>query len=1067
MRRSLTYADAVRILGGGESTLIKRLDTVSSVGLLAVGGFNFFEARGEIIKLGVELVRNLSDRVRGLDRLTRTERLHAAHTVIVITAYFEAVGEFFAPLGLDAVSEMSASAQVAMARGGGDAVKDSWRAIIAELTETEVGEISLYRPRGEAMGDLLPYYRRLSTHVGINVSGLAWRDETDRAEREGYAAALLEHVPHLALGKYEEQLRQLATDCVEFRVWVSLGEHDRVRREIHHGLADLETLLLQMGSGCIPDQRRTGLVNAYRSALDRPITLGDEVTGDLKIPTLGEGYVDHRFQVAELDATAEPSRASWWKRVPIRSDVHRFLAGYLTGPRAQYAPLLVLGHPGSGKSVLTRVLAARLPASDFLVVRVELRQSPAEADLQDQIEAAVRAATGESLAWPRLVESAAGALPVVILDGFDELLQATGVSHTDFLLKVATFQEREAAQGRAVAVIVTSRIAVADRAAVPGGAVAVRLQPFDEAQISAWLDIWHRINDGTFAMTGRTRLPVEVVLAHRELAEQPLLLLMLVLFDAHSETLRNVAAHLGRTELYEQLLVDFARREVRKDLRGAGPRDIERAVESELLRLSAVAFAMFNRRSQWVTSADLDSDLTALLGTATRKHEQSGFRAPLSAAETMIGRFFFVHESQASRDGRRLQTYEFLHSTFSEYLVARLVVRVLIDLVNRRGAAAFALPGDVEDGLAFALLSFEALTARAPVVEFLADLISALPEQQRATLSGLLLQLHARALHSRTETAFADYEPRPIAVTKRHAAWSANLVLLAMLTAGQVTASELFPDRIDDPAVGWHDQAVMWRAQLSSEEFYGLTETIALARIWVGNRRDVRLWRDDGTFVPPPADIYWTYSVPPDDPQREDSTAWSGHTPPMMDRKRNFTTGKSDDILSHALEPVSRAFPAVANILVPMPSGRWVSATHALLAAVLARIQDGEVPANMYEELAHATRVIADSAIQSPDRVRYVKAAVQVLINGCARDAATTGLLAPSLELLHSCLSGHRDLFEPEVLLEAHFLAAAGVPSSSADHVPPDEHGSGAQGEARVVEERDEESEVNRPEPET
>ena len=33
-----------------------------------------------------------------------------------------------------------------------------------------------------------------------------------------------------------------------------------------------------------------------------------------------------------------------------------------------------------------------------------------------------------------------------MLDGFDELLQATGVTQTDFLLRVLAFQEREADQ---------------------------------------------------------------------------------------------------------------------------------------------------------------------------------------------------------------------------------------------------------------------------------------------------------------------------------------------------------------------------------------------------------------------------------------------------------------------------------------------------------------------------------------------------------------------------------------------------------------------------------------------
>jgi hypothetical protein len=38
-----------------------------------------------------------------------------------------------------------------------------------------------------------------------------------------------------------------------------------------------------------------------------------------------------------------------------------------------------------------------------------------------------------------------------------------------------------------------------------------------------------------------------------------------------------------------------------------------------------------------------------------------------------------------------LQTYEFLHATFGEFLVARLIVRILTDLVAREAAATLPL----------------------------------------------------------------------------------------------------------------------------------------------------------------------------------------------------------------------------------------------------------------------------------------------------------------------------------------------------------------------------------------
>ena len=153
------------------------------------------------------------------------------------------------------------------------------------------------------------------------------------------------------------------------------------------------------------------------------------------------------FRAAEVGQSEPYAEEPWWDGWPVRDDLEQFLLGHLTAPQAVRTPLLILGQPGSGKSALTQVLAGRLPPEEFLVVRVVLREVAADADLQAQIEHAVRGATGENLSWPDLSRSAGDALPVVLLDGFDELLQATGVSQTDYLLTVAAFQAREADQG--------------------------------------------------------------------------------------------------------------------------------------------------------------------------------------------------------------------------------------------------------------------------------------------------------------------------------------------------------------------------------------------------------------------------------------------------------------------------------------------------------------------------------------------------------------------------------------------------------------------------------------------
>jgi hypothetical protein len=81
-----------------------------------------------------------------------------------------------------------------------------------------------------------------------------------------------------------------------------------------------------------------------------------------------------------------------------------------------------------------------------------------------------------------------------------------------------------------------------------------------------------------------------------------------------------------------------------------------------------VAFAMLNRARQWITDAELEHDLTAILGPADATPIQ--LRNRLSQDTLMLGRFFFVHRAQAVRDDAVVATYEFLHATFGEYPVA-------------------------------------------------------------------------------------------------------------------------------------------------------------------------------------------------------------------------------------------------------------------------------------------------------------------------------------------------------------------------------------------------------------
>jgi NACHT N-terminal Helical domain 7 len=976
---TLSYTDAVKLLGGSESKTVGAIDRLLGGLLLAAsaagGGFalSLFEPSRHLASLSGALVAGLGEKLRGLGRFDRSERLAAAHAVIVLTAYFEVLAETDLPFDVREL-ELTKAEQIAVTTSG---VPGSSRLgkLAADLLRAPLPMPTPQWPYELTLEALHSFYDDASDQVLQFMSGLAVWERISDASQSHFEAALTGGLSDRSVGRYEILFRKLAADFPEVGFWANLVDHRATRAEIRRlsaGFAGLEQGMASIAAGRAPDARRAELAQAYRAGLDRPILAAGDAPRGLVIPTLAAAYVNPDFRVAEIDATDSPSEEPWWVGQPVRDDLEGFLLGHLTAPQATRAPLVVLGQPGSGKSVLTRVLAARLPASEFLVVRVSLREVPADADLQAQVEYAIRAATGEPLTWPALARTADDALLVALLDGFDELLQATGASQSDYLERITDFQCREADLGRPVAVIVTSRTAVADRARFTDGAVAVRLEPFRDTQIVQWLETWNDANAAYFTTHGVDQLAPEAVMAHQDLASQPLLLMMLALYDADRNALQRAEARLGHAELYERLLTRFSRREVQKTSAALSDLESRRESERDLLRLSVVAFSMFNRGRQWVTEEELDTDLPQLLGNASTHSQQAGLRAALTAAQVVIGRFFFVHEAQATRDGIRLRTCEFLHATFGEYLIARLITRELDDLaevVERNDKRSRPTPAD--DAFLYALLSFSPLTIRGSTISFLQESIQSLPATRRKIVSRLLLSLFRSALYLRPDSNYRDYIPVGVSAPARHAAYSANLLVLAVLAAGEVTGQQLFPEA-DDQVFAWRASATLWRSQLSSEGWTGMIETLTFDRGWDGDQRyfRLRLTQDEPENIK--VDPYWTYAFCVEPWNRHQGHSWTYSTYEHQCLKNRILCQHSVDALSHALEPMASELGVAIQTFSDCGQDHPVSAANALIRLWIASGQDS-TPADLAAAYAACLQIAmrAFSALDAEARDKY------------------------------------------------------------------------------------------------
>jgi hypothetical protein len=894
MRRepSLTFEGALRILGQHEHKTIERIDKLLG-GVILGGGvvagavafgvtplaplaafgvmWGWVDQKGLAVDLLKSAIDTVSGRLTGLRGFERRDLIAAAHSTIAAAAVFESLREhvgqeFYAQLNITDEEKISLIRETE---------PDGNHEGIRHLYSAEIPAPSAAVGFEENAAQVEKWQARYVLSVYHFLQGLTLGEN---------APIDLDVILTSAEKRYRSRYLELAAKVPEFAIWAQLGEHAATRtavreagKEMTGGIEGLGVSVLKLNADVV-----TGF-NANRDALNRIEALlaacaprtggGHEATAvgrqrvglpgllqavsranagvleeriieadrerypaGLEIPRVSEIYVNPRYRATVFHDQARPADEQWWEEQESRSDFDVFLARHVTAPDATRRPLLLLGHPGAGKSLLTKLFAARLPASQYMVVRVPLRRVSADAEIHHQIEEALDTTTHQRITWSDLAEQSGEVVRVVLLDGLDELLQASGHDRSRFLEDVMDFQERESTQKRPVVAVVTSRTVVADRVRVPDGTTVVKLDPFTGNDITDWLGRWKRANADAIAAGIVGELTLSAVRRQPELAEQPLLLLMLALYAADPD-LPPLGEDMATAELYRRLLDGFARREAGKDVglgRDPSPDELAQRARDHLDRLAVAALGMFNRGRQDISEEELGRDLEAL---EPRLMERS---RPAEEGQRIIGEFFFVHapearttDGQRARGGRPQRAYEYLHATFGEYQVARRVMDELVDVAvkafsGRRG------PAEPDDGLLFALLSHQVLAVRQSMLDFTREIFADLGETVRQQVLETL-EFLVRAYRKRHRSdLYAAYRPVPPDQVRQLACYSANLIALRVVLepddVSGVPLAELLGVPGPSPAVltEWRITPLLWQAGLDTDGLRAMLTAIGL-----------------------------------------------------------------------------------------------------------------------------------------------------------------------------------------------------------------------------------------------
>ncbi|GAA2040836.1 hypothetical protein GCM10009839_48850 [Catenulispora yoronensis] len=819
----LTYEGALKILGHRDRKWLERLSGLLGGALLTAGALSggaaivpaavlgWIEPKNEAMELLGKTLDALPGRFRRTHGRERRELIIAAHTTIVVAAYFEALQETMTAEDYRRLKLTDARKQQIAASA------------ISRLYQSETPSISTSFGLNTISFDLIRWYEILDSaiiHVSMSTgaSGEA-RPQGKRIE--------------LTLTRYESHFLKLAATVPEFRIYMELSEHATTRAKLatfdelaemltghSSSLARVEQVLAEMALTTTTDLReRVAAVN--RAALDEsiiPESTARHYGRHLTFPKVRDIFVNPRYRFGITDEGSRLTDDEDWERRLVRDDLDLRLAAHIASVEASTQPLLVLGHPGAGKSLLTRVLAARLSQSGYTVVRVPLRYVGAHSPVSHQIEDALDRSTNSRVRWPDLVDQSHDTVRVVILDGLDELLHQEQSGLYGYLRSVQEFQRNELTQKTPVVVIVTSRTVVADRVDVPIGTPVIKLEEFDDNQIGQWLNAWNEAN-ATGIATGAFRpLDLKIAIEQRTLTAQPLLLMMMAVYVADPKS-PVIDEKISPADLYERLLTHFAEREAAKSTKSLSPAEVKASVDLQLRHLSIAALGMLNRGRQDISAQELGKDLEALEGLTGD---------PAEAGHRVLGKFFFVYVAEArfERPDAPDRRYEFLHATFGEYLVARLVIETLVEATR----AAFSSPRDRRkpgDDLLFAMLSFEALSTRLPTLLFAQAVCGRLDDLERANSIEVLTALLAGHRSRHGSDKYQGYKAKPIDRVRELAAYTANLVLLRLaIDPGQsVSLHELFIG-VPDPEQSWQSMLSLWQAGLDSESWNSLVDIL-------------------------------------------------------------------------------------------------------------------------------------------------------------------------------------------------------------------------------------------------
>lgn len=721
----------------GFSDLAKDIEYImTSIMVLLSGplaGTAFLNAieTAKAVKL-IEILKNLREKIisNSHKSLDASEQMEAAYVTICFTAFFDTLNE---RLTQDILNGLDLSEQEKVGNFNGRI--DEHVSASGILVKPSIA----YRLK-EAEKSLLSVYKVMASRLCDFINGLRFVETADERVLSTIRTAF-EGLPEAAMTNFEKQYLDLCIEIPGFFSYISIQTQQEYAEESKEILARISSRLEEIKKGTESTDEITGrlleselrlaelimncggeikaglsdlkdlffglphhieeekahdaaehIIKKYRDKIKEPIFGSKQNDDGLTFPTIEEAFIPQSFKTLIYKGSERLENKEEWAALPDENDQAEFWARYFNDPDSEENLLLILGEPGIGKSLLTKVLAAQVGSLEQPIINVPLRKADTEKKVEGLICNQINA-DGDAAAPFNTLKAFTEHLTkqplTVIFDGYDELQQATGRVYHEFLEDLASFQHECRGNQRPVRIIVTSRANLIDKANIPVNTVVMQLNEFEQDRKEKWIGIWNDANRESFKLAGINGFVLpENSREIDELSGQPLLLLMLALYDADISGKKNALSSnksITRTELYDELIRRFIRRELEKgnrsgeaEYRTLDSRKQKNMEEKEMKRLGVAALGMFMRGKLSITVEELRNDLKLMKADLNKIPESE--KEMLKDEEAFFGSFYFIHDprpKESAEERYKNSSFEFLHKTFYEFLAADIVLRTV------------------------------------------------------------------------------------------------------------------------------------------------------------------------------------------------------------------------------------------------------------------------------------------------------------------------------------------------------------------------------------------------------